>query len=130
VTAPAPSPAEQSVIDRFGIFAEERVIEEVARAIYEAEMPHTTWTIQAPHLRRIAAAAVAAYRATQDGGAEEAVRRVEALAEELQREGEREEAQAKKLGASVTAESWWGSAAASLDAAARIRAALAPQADR
>jgi hypothetical protein len=54
MTAPAPTPAEAAIIDRFGIFDEERVVE----------------------YRRLAAAAVAAYRATQDGGAEEAVRRV------------------------------------------------------
>lgn len=45
------------------------------------------------------------------------------LAEELEVEGRREEGQAEKLGKSITAESWWGSGAASLDAAARIRRA-------
>jgi len=79
MTAPAPSPAEQQTIDRFDIFAEERVVEEVARAIrdeaeatkflavgFEGEQRER---IQQQRFRRLAAAAVAAYRA-QDGGAE------------------------------------------------------------
>lgn len=46
-----------------------------------------------------------------------------ALADELEREGQQEETEAQRLGKSVTAESWWGSGAASLDAASRIRRA-------
>lgn len=36
MTAPIPTPAEQAVIDRFGIFAEEETVELVARAIDRA----------------------------------------------------------------------------------------------
>lgn len=86
MTAPAPTPAEQAVIDRFGIFDEERVVEVVARAIYATwKEVLATWEgspLPMPSdevAAHLAAAAVAAYRATQDGGAEEAVRRVEAL---------------------------------------------------
>jgi hypothetical protein len=75
VNAPAPTPAEQSEIDRFGIFAEERVVEEVARAIQankESFPPpwETLTDLTQGMYRRLAVAAVAAYRATQDGGAE------------------------------------------------------------
>jgi hypothetical protein len=129
MTAPAPSPAEQATIDRFGIFDEERVargmvcelqaghdnphwcrqgpddflvwegpaaegkrgtcgsgyvgprrsvIETVARAMCKVTLPvaggYLHMNLNADQARRLAAAAVAAYRrATQDGGAEEAV---------------------------------------------------------
>lgn len=53
-----------------------------------------------------------------------ALQRLAKLAEALEQEGRHEEAQAKQLGKSVTAESWWGSSAASLDAAKRIRDAI------
>ena len=76
----------------FDIFAEERVIEEVARAIRRQWVRQfdrycDDWDEAEPdvhdHYRRLAVAAVAAYRATQGGGAEEAVRRGLALADEL-----------------------------------------------
>jgi hypothetical protein len=68
MTAPAPTPAEQATIDRFGIFAEERVVEEVARAL-TVPMPEWRGGPDADYWRMRARAAVAAYRATQDGGA-------------------------------------------------------------
>jgi hypothetical protein len=59
--------------DRFGIFAEERVVEEVARAIHQEQNRGASWKLAADYIRseyrRLAAAAVTAYRATQDGGA-------------------------------------------------------------
>jgi hypothetical protein len=61
------------------------VIEEVARALFAATHDRGVWdnvTAWGQHCRddarRLAAVAVGAYRATQDGGAEEAVRRVSA----------------------------------------------------
>lgn len=56
---------------------DERVVEEVARAMYAADGGRMSWEEidQYDHdeYRRLAVAAVAAYRAAQDGGAEEAV---------------------------------------------------------
>jgi hypothetical protein len=87
VNAPAPTPAEQRQIDRFGIFAEEReaaVVDRVAVALWrsdtedgypdvdlEALWPKVVVNFpdDAAAYRRLAVAAVAAYRATQDGGA-------------------------------------------------------------
>jgi hypothetical protein len=76
---------EQAIVDRFGIFEPERreaaVVEEVARAMYDSDTevyhlsPSYTWSDEADSIarsyRRLAVAAVVAYRATQDGGAEE-----------------------------------------------------------
>lgn len=57
---------------------EARVVEEVARAMFAAAHPSEDWLTGYPedmrkYFRRLAAAAVAAYRAAQDGGAEEIV---------------------------------------------------------
>jgi len=61
----------------FDIFAEERVVEEVARAMFDATHDRgvwdnaTAWGQQCrDNARRLASVAVGAYRATQDGGAE------------------------------------------------------------
>jgi hypothetical protein len=75
MNAPAPTPAEQQIIDRFGIFAEERVVEEVARAIHAVDefgnYPVQNWATEIESnradYRRLAAAAVAAYRANTGG---------------------------------------------------------------
>jgi hypothetical protein len=69
----------QARIARFGIFEEEeRVVEEVARAIHQEQNRGAHWDLTFDRVRdeyrRLAVAAVAAYRATQDGGAEAAVR--------------------------------------------------------
>jgi hypothetical protein len=75
---------EQAIVDRFGIFEPEQreaaIVEEVARAIMDADYDQATgglmeWSDldgnEQDHFRALAVAAVAAYRSTQGGGAEE-----------------------------------------------------------
>ena len=89
--APALTAAELAVVQAFDAaptppeVVEAAVLEEVARAIMDADYDQATgglmeWSDldgnEQGHFRSLAVAAIAAYRAAQDGGAEEAVRRV------------------------------------------------------
>lgn len=103
MTAPRPSPEEAAIIDRFGMFADESAVERVARAVTEARMyiyADRGWDDldedERDVFRTYARAAVAAMPApdallaadldhvtVERDRAEAALRRVEAVAEEL-----------------------------------------------
>jgi hypothetical protein len=92
--APAPSPAEQAEIERFGMFEAEETVERVARALWTAVIgsvnPDLAWKAAGrdgrANYRRLAAAAIAAMPVSR---AEAAVRRVEALADKWDADAKR-----------------------------------------